>query len=747
INECTTSNPCHVRATCTNTQGSYFCTCNDGFSGDGKLLCDGELSLLFCLNQKYKRISGFTGNGFFCSDTNDIDECAQSPCAVGRATCQNTFGSFNCTCNTGYTGNGSVCANINECLTNPCDPNAQCADTVGSFLCTCNTGFFGSGFNCADINECLQAPCDQNAGCTNIPGSFVCSCKPGYSGSGLSCPVHCLYQVNTFVIYFECHDISRIIMNNLTYINECLTNPCHTDGTCSNTAGTFQCASYYNRNNLLDYIDEWSFRFDYELKSPTKRMGDGYDFFARTHINECVLLHSCHANATCTNTPGSFLCACNAGHTGDGRSSCIDINECLTNPCSPNGFSGNGFNCQNINECVVSSSCHTNADCTDTVGSFTCQCKSGYTGDGFACVDINECLTNPCHANAVCQNTPGSFTCVCNVGYFGNGFNCVDINECSTVTPCGSGCAFHINECTNPDICSENSQCLNNPGSYTCNCDIGYTGSPQCTRLPDTLSGQVRSNFDKKFSNIPQYRGANILRFSRGSVIFEAEMVFVPGSEDEITRVLDDISATGVLGNFSLVPGSLTTMDIPVFSDIQMGIQYGGNAGDMLEITCTVSGPSLPSFEWRNGSMILSLSTRVKIENNDQVSKLFVRNTAKSDSGDYHCIASKGIDTINSSVLVEVKVIPVVAVSPLSVSAIEGTTITLTCVVSVGNEEKIEYMWYNSKQSGIVGQARKLELSNFPLSDSTDTTVYWCLATNSDGTGQSKDVTVYIVSK
>ncbi len=74
-------------------------------------------------------------------------------------------------------------------------------------------------------------------------------------------------------------------------------------------------------------------------------------------------------------------------------------------------------------------------------------------------------------------------------------------------------------------------------------------------------------------------------------------------------------------------------------TDIQMEVKYGGYAGDMLEITCTVIGPSLPSFEWRNGSVMLSLSTRVKIENNDKVSKLFVRKTVKSDSGDYHCIA------------------------------------------------------------------------------------------------------------
>ena len=70
-----------------------------------------------------------------------------------------------------------------------------------------------------------------------------------------------------------------------------------------------------------------------------------------------------------------------------------------------------------------------------------------------------------------------------------------------------------------------------------------------------------------------------------------------------------------------------------------MDEQYNGYAGDLLEITCTVTGPSLPSFEWRNNSMILSLSTRVKIENNDNVSKLFVRKTAKPDSGNYYCIA------------------------------------------------------------------------------------------------------------
>ena len=40
---------------------------------------------------------------------------------------------------------------INECLTSPCSPNAQCIDTIGSFTCTCNTGYIGNGVTCAGM--------------------------------------------------------------------------------------------------------------------------------------------------------------------------------------------------------------------------------------------------------------------------------------------------------------------------------------------------------------------------------------------------------------------------------------------------------------------------------------------------------------------------------------------------------------------------------------------------------------------
>ena len=41
--------------------------------------------------------------------------------------------------------------------------------------------------------------------------------------------------------------------------------------------------------------------------------------------------------------------------------------------------------CNDINECVGSHSCHKNAGCMNTIGSYSCSCKSGFNGDGRKC--------------------------------------------------------------------------------------------------------------------------------------------------------------------------------------------------------------------------------------------------------------------------------------------------------------------------------------------------------------------------
>jgi len=134
--------------------------------------------------------AGYAGNGSTCADINECgtgtDNCADN------ATCTNTQGSFTCACNGGYTGNGTTCANVDECAaqTPVCGANATCTDTPGSFTCACNGGYVANSSGaCVDVNECGADTdnCDANATCTNTPGSFTCACNSGYRGNGTTC--------------------------------------------------------------------------------------------------------------------------------------------------------------------------------------------------------------------------------------------------------------------------------------------------------------------------------------------------------------------------------------------------------------------------------------------------------------------------------------------------------------------------------------------------------------------------------
>uniref|UniRef100_A0A7M5WYM7 Uncharacterized protein n=1 Tax=Clytia hemisphaerica TaxID=252671 RepID=A0A7M5WYM7_9CNID len=187
----------------------------------------------------------------------------------------------------------------------------------------------------------------------------------------------------------------------------------------------------------------------------------------------------CYRSVSCFNTGesgASFQCGkCPNGYSGDGTS-CQDVDECTNNnvcynsacinmspgfKCAgcPPGFTGNAPHgvggevvherqfCRDINECENPElhSCDPNAECINTLGSYRCgKCKPGYVGDGYlGCKSGDYCATGQhnCHINATCIPLGSrKFTCVCKEGYAGNGQICGLDHDYDGVTSFGAAC-------------------------------------------------------------------------------------------------------------------------------------------------------------------------------------------------------------------------------------------------------------------------------------------------------------------
>ncbi|MEZ4266202.1 MAG: EGF domain-containing protein [Myxococcota bacterium] len=492
IDECSDGTaPCAVTAECTNTVGGFTCACLPGHFGDG-FVCPACTPVPHCAGQlecttPQDSTCGVCEGGFALTDGQcvDIDECQDgSHTCAPDATCENTVGGFECTCEAGFYGDGETCT--------PCAAVAHC---VGAVVCTgaddancdaCEAGYAVPA--CADVDECASGEhtCDANAACANTDGGYDCACQPGFFGDGATCTA--------------CAPVAH-----------CASGLTCTDGADS---ACLECAPGYG--------------------------GPGCD-----DIDECALASPpCDPLATCTNSDGGFDCACMAGSYGDGLACqiCTPVNHCdgavvcstaddsSCDSCEP-GYAAP--TCADIDECASGAhTCDANAACANTAGGFDCTCLPGFFGDGAACTacapvphcagavacagpadsvcpacepgfdgpgcdDVDECAlaTPPCDAIATCTNTVGGFDCACQAGSFGDGLSCqlcTVIAECagqlhcsaaddSTCDECNPGYApplcADIDECAaEPGPCDPAAVCANTPGAFGCACAAGFYG-------------------------------------------------------------------------------------------------------------------------------------------------------------------------------------------------------------------------------------------------------------------------------
>lgn len=438
IDECAAHPALCAHGTCTNTFGSFVCTCGDGWRLD-----DGERAC------------------------RDIDECAV-PDVCGPGICRNMPGSYVCLCPEGYVPmpSGKECVDvrqrqcyldwdpdnercsvavgvpqtkhlcccsvgkawgapceacpeqsspehialcgekpglyrnpvtnetkpINECDIMPqlCKPGT-CHDTATGFQCGCDHGYEHDNTShlCRDIDECAAggARCRGLAQCVNLPGAYECRCPPGYR---LTASLD------------ACDDV-----------DECEDNHLCEHGDCRNTVGSYRCEckpGYTLRDNVCRDVDECS------RPRPMCR------------------------NGTCENLPGSYTCHCDEGFKPGANNDCVDVNECREG----------GMVCRN-------------GRCRNTVGSFRCECAAGYalTPDQRNCRDVDECdeQPHPCgrDGSPSCTNTNGGYECSCGTGWRLVGRRCVDRDECKEL----------------PYACA-GGECRNFNGGYVCDCPSGW---------------------------------------------------------------------------------------------------------------------------------------------------------------------------------------------------------------------------------------------------------------------------------
>ncbi|XP_040919923.1 thrombomodulin [Toxotes jaculatrix] len=147
FNDCSDQRQCPgENFMCINVIGGFQCVCKDGFSMSGGLCVDEDE----CVSAPCEHLCDNSPGSYTCSCYSGYKPDPESPnkCKLhcGKEECAaecDPNDAFQCYCPDGYVSEERVdhvvCMDIDECSSNYCDHH--CKNTFGSYLCTCSTGY------------------------------------------------------------------------------------------------------------------------------------------------------------------------------------------------------------------------------------------------------------------------------------------------------------------------------------------------------------------------------------------------------------------------------------------------------------------------------------------------------------------------------------------------------------------------------------------------------------------------------
>ncbi|XP_030774915.1 sushi domain-containing protein 1 isoform X4 [Rhinopithecus roxellana] len=300
---------------------------------------------------------------------------------------------------------------------------------------------------------------------------------------------------------------------------------------------------------------------------------------------------TCHEHATCQQREGKKICICNYGFVGNGRTQCVDKNECQ------------------FGATVV---CGNHTSCHNTPGGFYCICLEGYRAtnnnktfipnDGTFCTDVDECeVSGLCRHGGRCVNTHGSFECYCMDGYLPrNGpepfHPTTDTTSCTEID-CGTP-----PEVPNGYILGNYTSRLGSQVRYACR--EGFFSVPEdtvssCTALGTWESPKLHCQ-EIDCGNPPEMRHAILVGNHSSSLGGVARYVCQEGFESPGGKITSVCTEKGTWRESTLTCTEILTKidDVSVFNDTCVRWQINlGRINPQIAYVISIKGQRLDPME------------------------------------------------------------------------------------------------------------------------------------------------------